>query len=109
LTGEADPETAVAWLLDAGARGVIVTLGAAGALLADGSRRKRFPARAVEVVDATGAGDAFSGVLAAWLAHGHPLEVATEAANFAAGVSVTRAGARGGLPSRAAIEAALRG
>jgi len=109
LTGEADAEAAVAWLLDAGARAVIVTLGAAGALLAEGSRRLRLPGQAADVVDATGAGDAFSGVLAAWLAHGHPLEVATEAANFAAGVSVTRAGARGGLPSRVAIEAALRG
>jgi ribokinase len=109
LTGEADADAAVASLLDAGARAVIVTLAAAGALLADGSGRQRFPARAVDVVDATGAGDAFSGVLASWLAQGHPLDVATEAANAAASLSVTRAGARGGMPSRAAIEAALRG
>jgi ribokinase len=109
LTGEADANAAVASLLDAGARAVIVTRGAAGAFLADGSRRQQFGGRAVDVVDATGAGDAFSGVLAAWLAQGHPLDVATEAANAAAGLSVTRAGARGGMPSRAEIEAALRG
>ena len=109
LTGEADADVAIALLLDAGARAVIVTLAAAGALLADGSRRQRFPAHAVDVVDATGAGDAFSGVLAAWLAKGDPLAIATEAANAAAGLSVTRAGARSGMPSRAAIEAALTG
>jgi ribokinase len=109
LTGEADGNAAVGSLLDAGAGAVIVTRGAAGALLADGPRRQPFDGRVVDVVDATGAGDAFSGVLAAWLARGHPLEVATEAANAAAGQSVTRAGARGGMPSRAEIEAALRG
>ena len=109
LTGETDADAAVASLLDAGARAVIVTRGAAGALLADGPRRQPFDGRVVDVVDATGAGDAFSGVLAAWLAQGHPLWIATEAANAAAGLSVTHAGARGGMPSRAAIETALRG
>jgi ribokinase len=109
LTGEADVDAAVASLLDAGARAVIVTRGAAGAILADGSRRLPFAGRVVDAVDATGAGDTFSGVLAAWLAQGQTLEIATEAANTAAGLSVTRAGARGGMPSRAAIEAALRG
>jgi len=109
MSGVADAGKAVGSLLDAGARAVIVTRAGAGALLADGSRRLPFPARAVDVVDATGAGDAFSGVLAAWLADGHRLDVATEAANTAAGLSVTRAGARGGMPSRSAIEAALRG
>jgi len=108
LAGQADVDAAVASLLDAGARAVIVTLGAAGAFLADGSRRQRLAGREVDVVDATGAGDAFSGVLAAWLAQGHPLEVAAEAANAAAGLSVTRAGARGGMSNRAAIEAALQ-
>jgi ribokinase len=109
LTGAGDTDAAVGWLLDAGARAVIVTLGDAGALLADGSRRERFAGHLVNVVDATGAGDAFSGVLAAWVARGYPLDVATEAANAAASLSVTRPGARGGMPSRAAIETALQG
>lgn len=108
LTGEADADAAVASLLDAGAHAVVVTRGAAGAILADGSRRLPFGGRVVDAVDATGAGDAFSGVLAAWLAHGYPLDLATAAANTAAGLSVTRPGARGGMPRRAAIEAALR-
>lgn len=109
LTGGTDADAAIGSLIDDGATAVVVTLGAAGALLADGSRRRRSEPLAVAVVDRTGAGDAFSGVLAAWLAAGHPLDDAVDAANRAAGLSVTRAGARGGMPSQAAIEAALKG
>ena len=86
----------------------MVTLGSRGALLADGERRFAVAARPVGVVDATGAGDTFSGVLAAWLADGRTLDEAVAAANAAAGLSVTRPGARGGMPTRGAIEAALR-
>jgi ribokinase len=62
-----------------------------------------------QVVDTTGAGDTFSGVLAAWLAEGRPIHDAVAAATAAAGLSVTQPGARGGMPARSAIEAALAG
>lgn len=87
---------------------VIVTQGPAGALLAHGERRERFdgfPAPAV--VDTTGAGDTFNGVLAAWLAGGAALEAAIRAANVAAALSVSAAGAREGMPTREAIEGFL--
>jgi ribokinase len=109
ISGAPDPESALASLIEAGAGGVVVTLGSAGALLVERGRRAAFPARQAAVVDATGAGDAFSGVLAAWLAEGRTLDEAVAAANAAAGLSVAQAGARGGMPSRAAIEAALHG
>jgi ribokinase len=83
---------------------IIVTQGPAGALLAHGDRRERFdgfPAPAV--VDTTGAGDTFNGVVAAWLAAGEPLESAIRAANVAAALSVSAAGAREGMPFREAI------
>ena len=91
------------------ARGpVIITQGPAGALLARGDRRERFAGRtAPEIVDTTGAGDTFNGVLAAWLASGATLEAAIGAANGAAALSVAAAGARGGMPTREAIEAFL--
>ena len=108
-SGAADMPAALASLIAAGARAVVVTLGSRGALLAEGGRRAAVAARRVEVVDATGAGDTFSGVLAAWLADGRTLDESVAAANAAAGLSVTQPGARGGMPTRAAIEAALRG
>jgi ribokinase len=108
MSGAADLDSGVSSLIDAGARAVAVTLGARGALLAEGERRRMVPARPVEVVDATGAGDTFSGVLAAWLASGSDLEAGVEAAICAAGLTVSRPGARDGMPGQSAIEAALR-
>jgi len=78
-------------------------------MLAEGARRVATAGVPVDVVDATGAGDTFSGVLAAWIAGDHSLEEAVRAANAAAALSVTRPGARGGMPFRPQIEAALRG
>lgn len=84
---------------------IIVTQGPAGALLARGDRRERFAGfLASEVVDTTGAGDTFNGVLATWLAAGASLEEAIVAANAAASLSVGAAGAREGMPRREAIE-----
>ena len=83
---------------------IIVTQGPAGALLADRDRRQRFHGYpAASVVDTTGAGDTFSGVLAAWLASGAALPDAITAANAAGSLSVGAAGARAGMPSREEI------
>ena len=109
IAGTSDLGSGPARLMDEGASAVVVTLGGRGALLAHGARRQAFPGVAATVVDATGAGDAFSGGMAAWLADGRSLDEAVAAANVAAGLSVTQAGARGGLPTRSAIEAGLRG
>jgi ribokinase len=89
---------------------VIVTQGPAGALLALGDRRDRFPGHpAAEAVDSTGAGDTFNGVLATWLAGGASLDEAITAANIAGALSVSTAGAREGMPRREAIEALIGG
>lgn len=109
ISGAMDVESALQLLASAGAGSVAVTLGADGALLAEGARRIDILALAVSAVDATGAGDTFSGVLTAWLAEGRSVEEAARAANAAAALSVTRPGARGGMPARAAIEAAIEG
>jgi ribokinase len=84
---------------------IIVTQGPAGALLVDGARRERFEGfLAPQVVDTTGAGDTFCGVLAAWLAEGHTLDESIVAANLAGALSVGAPGAREGMPRREAIE-----
>jgi len=61
----------------------------------------------VRAVDATGAGDCFNGVFAAGLLEGLDPAIAVRRAVMAASISVTRAGAREGMPSRADIDAAL--
>jgi ribokinase len=73
---------------------VIVTLGAAGALLVEGDGVTTVPALEVEVVDTTGAGDCLCGTLAARLAAGDALAQALARAVAAASRSTTTAGAR---------------
>jgi fructokinase len=67
LSGESDVEAAAAGLVAAGARHVVITLGAQGAMLR-GELRADVGGVPAEVVNATGAGDAFLGVLVAKLA-----------------------------------------
>ena len=87
---------------------IVVTQGPAGALLARGAERLRFDGRlAPAVIDTTGAGDTFNGVLAAWQADGQSVEASIEAANAAAALSVGSAGAREGMPNREAIQSFL--
>jgi ribokinase len=82
-------------LLALGPRSVVITLGAEGAVVADGTRVWRVPAVAVDtVVDTTGAGDAFAGALACALAGGAALADAVSAGMAAGAQAVGRPGAR---------------
>jgi fructokinase len=67
LTGRDDPRAAADVLLELGARAVVVTLGADGALLRGAGGDRDVPAVPASPVDTTGAGDAISGVLLARL------------------------------------------
>ncbi len=109
--GNDDPGEALEELLDRHAGTVVVTQGAAGALLATRDRQRRFGGfSAGPVADTTGAGDTFNGALAAFLAEGRALDEAIQLANAAAAISVTRRGARDGMPPRdAVLELAARG
>lgn len=88
---------------------VIVTRGGDGVLVAAGSETFELPAPAAEVVDTTGAGDTFNGVLAARLAAGDELRRAAEMAVAAASISVGKQGAREGMPTAGEIAAAVPG
>jgi ribokinase len=129
-----DPESWARDLLGYGPEGpgvgraVVVTLGIAGSLVVE--REGRDPGAAllaapgltvgegdvhvtdvaahpVEAVDSTGAGDTFTGALAAALAEGRDLTDAARWAGAAAALATTRAGAREGMPTRAQLEAFL--
>ena len=92
-------------LLARGGRAVLVTLGAAGCRLYRHGAAPHAQAglRAGDVVDTIGAGDTFSGALAAALARGDALQTALRWANAAAALSVTGRGALGGMPDRARV------
>jgi ribokinase len=92
-------------LLSLGPRSVVITLGAAGAVVADSSSATHIPAPHVEVVDTTGAGDAFVGALAVKLARDASLEEAASYAVRAGAAAVTKEGAQGALPTPEAVEA----
>lgn len=95
-------------LLDAGARGVVTTLGPRGAVwaTADGGSGS-VPAVPVEAVDSTGAGDCFVGALAGELARGVDLGDAVRWAAAAASASVRAPGTHASYPHRAAAQALL--
>ncbi|MEV4436752.1 ribokinase [Streptomyces sp. NPDC049585] len=100
---QAAGDTAEEWAAELrrrGARSVVVTLGAEGALVlgADG-RPVRVPGVPAEVVDTTGAGDAFTGALAVRLAGGASLEEAARFAVRVGAVAVTRPGAQPSYPT----------
>jgi ribokinase len=109
LTGVDDYLAAARRLVDhCGA--VVVTLGPHGAV---GVRSEgaidRAPAERASVVDTTGAGDAFTGYLAAGLAEGMSLEAAMRRAVTAGTLTVARKGAEPSIPTRSDVEEAVNG
>ena len=107
LAGQGAEEDAARSLLQRGAGTIIVTLGSRGALAVTANGTLRQPAHAVEVVDTTGAGDTFCGVLVAWLAGGADLPAALRAAGVAGALACTKLGAQVAMPTRGEIEGAL--
>jgi ribokinase len=103
-----DEAMIAAAVLASRARSVVLTLGSRGACWAAAGTVQHVPAPTVtEVVDTTGAGDAFVGALAARLADGAGLADAVSLAVEIAAVSVTRPGAQTSYPRRDEI-ASLR-
>jgi ribokinase len=92
-------------LLSSGPRSAVITIGEDGAVLADGESVEHLPAPEVEVVDTTGAGDAFVGALATRIARGASLREAVAYAVRAGAAAVTKEGAQGALPTPEVVEA----
>jgi len=103
LAGERDAEAAARALEQRTGAPVVVTLGARGALVSG----EVIAPPPVQVVDTTGAGDTFTGALAAELTAGADIRAAARFATAAAALSTQAAGAREGMPDRAAVERAL--
>ena len=96
---------AVTGMLETGPDALVLTLGAAGAVLVTEAGIVAVPGHHVPVTDTTGAGDAFTGVLAAEMARGTDLATAVVKANDAASLVVQRPGAAQAMPTRTEIDA----
>jgi ribokinase len=92
-------------LLQKGFRKIILTLGARGSLIAVDGSAELIPPFSVTAKDTTGAGDAFIGSFAVFLAEGLPEKEALLRANFYAGLSTMRVGTQKSFPRRAEFEA----
>ncbi len=101
--GKSQVQTAARRLHQLGVNHVLATCGVRGVCWCSAAGPRWFPAPKVKAVDAVGAGDCFSGALAAALAEDKPIEAAIQFAVAAAAISVTRAGAQPSLPMRREI------
>ena len=95
-------------LLAHGIRRVIITLGANGSLLASRDASQHVPAFAVNSVDSSGAGDAFIGSFAVFLAEGLPETESVRRANLYAALSTTGVGTQKSFSDRARFDAEWR-
>ena len=107
LTGMPAGDEAARELLRRGAGAVVLTLGQRGCLVVEGDAAVDVPVEPVRAVDTTGAGDAFVGALAAFVAAGRPLVAAAERANAIAALSVQRRGTQTSFPSGGELSLAL--
>jgi ribokinase len=109
LTGVtvSDPDSAISSgriLCERGVRQAVITLGDQGCVSVTPEGERYCPAINVDVVDTTGAGDAFNGALAYSLSQGNILSVAIDFANTVAALSVTKVGTVDGLPTLTQVE-----
>ncbi len=108
LTWKMTSEEAAAALLPETRQGVVISLGEQGAMAVDRAALLRFPAHKVNVVDTTGAGDAFRAGLAVMLAQGKPLDDAVRFANACGALACTVMGAEPSMPKLEAVERLVR-
>jgi len=93
LLGTSDPEEAAKTLLDAGAKVVVMRMGAEGALIATQSERVRLSPPPSEVVDVTGGGNSFcGGFLAGWCERPGDLEHAGRCGAASAAICIAQYG-----------------
>jgi ribokinase len=98
LTGKIDYCKAADLMVGRGVKIVAVKLGADGCYVTDGHEQHRIEPFQVDVVDTTGAGDAFCAGFLYGLIKGKSLEECGRLGNFVASRCVMQMGARAGLP-----------
>lgn len=81
-----------------GIENVVITLGKDGSYVKEKDKYTMIPAKKVETIDTTGAGDVFCGAFSVYLSEGHSLTESVKFANAAAALAVTRIGAQSAIP-----------
>jgi ribokinase len=99
---------AAALLLKRGVQTVIITLGAKGAWVATKENQQHVPGFRIKAVDATAAGDTFTGALAVASAEGKTCLQAVRFGHAAAALSAMKRGAQVSIPKRKEIDAFLQ-
>jgi sugar/nucleoside kinase (ribokinase family) len=107
LTGESDPRRQAERLLELGAGTVVVTMGERGLLAMTREETIELPASHVELVEPSGAGDAFAAGLICGLLEGLDLRGCLELASVVGASACTRVGCTAGLCTRAEAGALL--
>ena len=100
VTDQSSQSACAKALRQLGAHTAIITLGAAGVFVQTADEEFTVAAPIVDVIDTTGAGDCFNGVLAAALAEGMSLPESIRVAVRAASLSVQKNGALASMPAR---------
>lgn len=106
IRSEVDLQQAAEQLHHLGLQNLLVTLGSRGSWYSrrDPNENLLFPAKPVQAIDTTAAGDCFVGALTVGLCEGKQLRSAVKFASSAAAISVTRFGAQPSLPNRTEVE-----
>jgi len=99
LTGETSIPKGAQKLIDMGVKIVAVKMGDKGCYVTNGEEKKTIPPYKVNVVDTTGAGDAFDAGFLYSLIQNRPLEECGRLGNFVGSRCVMKMGARDGLPT----------
>jgi ribokinase len=107
VSNQQEVEAAAHVLLERGAGTVILTLGERGSLLVTEKETAHVPATPVKALDSTGAGDAYVGSLAYFLAAGKSLTEAMRRANHIAAISVQYSGTQTSFPVAADLPGEL--
>lgn len=108
MTGCRDVRDGADMLIEAGAQWVAVKMGSRGCYVTDGTSAVEILPHNVDVVDTTGAGDAFNAGFIFGMLRGEDIETCGRIGNITASISIGHRGAREGLPSRDELETAIK-
>lgn len=104
VTDERSAHRAANVISNKGVDNVVITLGKDGAYVKEKDHCVMMPAKDVETIDTTGAGDVFCGALSVYLSEGNTLVDSVAFANAAAAIAVTRVGAQSAIPLRKEVD-----